>query len=93
MSGVGLQLLPMAALESSPWGRLPVPTAMLCYTSRSGTRELVFCVWEETLSASCGQPARSWMSRRLALAARCSPVHPSPGSSRYGICAGGRPND
>lgn len=56
-------------------GQLPVPTAMLCYTSRSGTQDFVFCVWEETLSASCGHPVQSWMFRCLALrlgAALCS---------------------
>lgn len=31
-------------------GQLPLPTAMLCYTFRSGTRDFVFCVWEETWS-------------------------------------------
>lgn len=30
--------------------QLRVPTAMLCYTCRGGTRDFVFCVWEETLS-------------------------------------------
>lgn len=85
MPGVGLQLLPMTAAESSPWGSCPFPQPMLCYTCRSGTRDFVFCVWEETLSASCGykhckQSSRAaeqlWVTRCLVVrlgAALCPP--------------------
>lgn len=63
----GLAALANGSTGELTLGQLAVPTAMLCYTSRSGTQDFVFCVWEETLSALCGQPAQSWVFRCLAL--------------------------
>lgn len=53
MPGVGLAALANDSTEELTLGQQPVPTAMVCYTFRGGTRDCVFCVWEETLSASC----------------------------------------
>lgn len=74
-------------------GQLPVPTAMLCYTSRGGTRDCVFCVWEETLSASCGQSVQLWPARCLALRLGASPGHHPQGPPGTVFCVDGRPND
>lgn len=84
--GVGLQLLPMTAAESSPWGSCPFPQPMLCYTCRSGSQDFVFCVWEETLSRACQlrvgtsiaaeQAEQLWVTRCLVVrlgAALCLP--------------------